>query len=102
MFGRYEGARTGLLPFAVILLGPIGSGSANALERRVFPALRNPQLGPQKMTISKIWLHGLEHLPHELLAHLRQTGRLATRVFGHALGPQAALAARFFLGFSDT
>jgi hypothetical protein len=40
---------------------------------------------------------GLNIFPHELLAHLRQTGRLATRVFGHALGPRAALAALFSL-----
>src|SRR5208337_5653773 len=39
----------------------------------------------------------LEHLAHELLAHPRQARRLATRVSGHALGPRAALAVRFFL-----
>jgi hypothetical protein len=39
----------------------------------------------------------LNIFPHELLADLRQTGRLATRVFGHALGPWAALAALFSL-----
>ena len=34
------------------------SCSANALERRVFPALRNPQLGPQKTLAAKSGIFG--------------------------------------------
>ena len=67
-------------------LGEIGHGK---VERRVLRRAYG--------LASDVRVHRFEHLAHELLAHPRQARRLATRVSGHALGPQAALTARFFL-----